>query len=105
MVKWRVNLHLLLIVSNPRVFKHLLGVANSAIARTHKVTVFFNEESVKLLLDHNSLGNLGVDLLACVTSCEYSGIKQENMVDGARVSSLGEVIQLMEEVDRTLFLG
>jgi sulfur relay (sulfurtransferase) complex TusBCD TusD component (DsrE family) len=44
-------------------------------------------------------------MLACVPACAYSGIKEEDFVKGARLPSLGEVITIMEEADRTLFLG
>jgi predicted peroxiredoxin len=99
------TLHFLLIISNPRMLRHMKGVVNAAKKRRHRVTVFFNEESVKLLLEHNVLRGLGAEMLACVTACEYSGIKQEDMVKGARVTSLAEVVTLMQECDRTLFMG
>lgn len=85
--------------------RHMLGVVNAAYKRRHKVTVFFNEESVKLLLRHSILKGLPADILACVTSCQYSGIKEEDFVEGARMSSLGEVIEIMQRADRTLFMG
>jgi predicted peroxiredoxin len=77
----------------------------AALIRGHRVTIFFNEESVKLLLDYQSLKGLGAEMLACITSCEYCGIKEKDFVEGARMSSLGEVVMLMEEADRTLFMG
>lgn len=98
-------MHFLLIISNPRLLRHTLGISKASKERGHKVTIFFNEESVKLLLDHGALRDLEADMLACVTACEYSGIKEEDFVKGARMTSLGEVITIMEEADRTLFLG
>jgi len=83
----------------------MLGITRASRERGHRVTVFFNEESVKLLLDHSSLKGLDVEMLACVTACEYSGIKEDDFVESARITSLGEVISMMEEADRTLFLG
>lgn len=85
--------------------RHLLGVVGAAFIRGHRVTIFFNEESVKLLVDHRSLRGLGAEILACVTACECSGIKEKDFVEGARMSSLGEVVMLMETADRTLFIG
>lgn len=85
--------------------RHMLGVVKAAHKRRHKVTVFFNEESVKLLLQHNVLQGLAADMLACVTACQYSGIKEEDFVEGARMTSLGEVIEIMQRADRTLFMG
>jgi predicted peroxiredoxin len=98
-------LHFLLIISNPRMLRHMMGVVDAARRRRHRVTVFFNEESVKLLTEHNVLRGLGAEMLACVTACEYSGIRQEDIVKGARITSLSEVVALMEKCDRTLFMG
>lgn len=98
-------MHLLLVISNPRTLRHMKGVAEAARRRRHRVTVFFNEESVKLLLDHANLRDVRAEMLACVTACEYSGIRQEDMAEGARVTSLAEVVTLMETCDRTLFMG
>lgn len=98
-------MHFLLIISNPRMLRHMMGVVDAARRRRHRVTVFFNEESVKLLTEHNVLRGLGAEMLACVTACEYSGIRQEDIVKGARITSLSEVVALMEKCDRTLFMG
>ncbi len=98
-------MHFLLIISNPRMLRHMMGVVDAARRRRHRVTVFFNEESVKLLTEHNVLRGLGAEMLACVTACEYSGIRQEDIVKGARITSLSEVVTLMEKCDRTLFMG
>ncbi len=67
------------------------------------MTVFFNEESVKLL-QHNTLHGLKAEMLACVTACQYAGLKEEDFVEGARMTSLVEVIDIMEKADRTLFM-
>lgn len=95
----------LLIVSNPRMLRNVRGLASAAIDRGHKVTVFFNEESVKLLAEPGAVEGLDAEMLACVTAGQYSGIKDEDLVEGARFTSLAEVVTLMEECDRTLFLG
>ena len=99
------KVHFLLIISNPRMLRHMKGVAEAARKRRHRVTVFFNEESVKLLLDQVNLRDVKAEMLACVTACEYSGIRQQDMVKGARMTSLGEIVTLMETCDRTLFMG
>jgi sulfur relay (sulfurtransferase) complex TusBCD TusD component (DsrE family) len=98
------NLHLLLILSNPRSLKHLIGITNAAKTRNHRISIFFNEESVKLLLDKR-LEGLGDTLLACITSCQLVGITADDLINGAKLSSLGELVTLMEESDRTLFMG
>ncbi len=95
----------LLVVSNPRLLAQLMGIADAANSRGHKVTVFFIEESVKLLAQYPVLGRLGVDLIACQTACLQAGLGEGDLVGGARVSSLAELVVLMESSDRVLFLG
>jgi predicted peroxiredoxin len=98
-------LDFLLIISSPRVLGQLLGIARASNSRGHKVTIFFNEDSVKLLLNHDLLKGLEAEMLACATACEFSGLKEKDFVEGARMTSLGEVITIMERSARTLFLG
>lgn len=95
----------LIIISNPRMLRHLVGLSTAARERGHRVTVFFNEESVKLLAEPGAVMGLDAEMLACVTAGQYSGIREEDLVEGARFTSLAEVVTLMEECDRTLFLG
>ena len=92
-------------MSNPRMLRHALGLASAASDRGHEVTVFFSEESVKLLAEPGVTEGLDAEILACVTAGQYSGVKDEDLVGGARFTSLAEVVTLMEECDRTLFLG
>ena len=82
-----------------------MGLVRAAKDRGHNVVIFFNEESVKLLVQYPMLTELGVEMLACHTVCEYVGIKEEDLIEGARMTSLAELVTLMEEKDRTLFLG
>jgi peroxiredoxin family protein len=67
--------------------------------------VFFNEESVKLLTNDPQISKLGVEMLACYTTCNYLGIKVGDLISGARMTSMAEIVVMMEEKDRTLFLG
>ena len=85
--------------------RHALGLASAAADRGHQVMVFFNEESVKLLADPGVAEGIDAELLACVTAGQESGVKDEDLTEGARFTSLGEVVTLIEECDRTLFLG
>lgn len=85
--------------------RHMLGLAAAAVDRGHRVMVFFNEESVKLLAEPGAIEGLEADLLACVTAGRYIGVTNGDLVEGARFTSLAEVVALMEECDRTLFLG
>jgi sulfur relay (sulfurtransferase) complex TusBCD TusD component (DsrE family) len=91
-------------VSNPKSLRHLMGISNAARTRNHRISIFFSEESVKLLLDKRIEG-LGDALLACITSCQVAGITADDLISGARLSSLGELVTLIEESDRTLFMG
>ncbi len=84
---------------------HLMGTVRAAKARGHEVVVFFNEESVKLLVQYPMLSELNVEMLACQTTCQYVGIKEEDLIPGARMTSMAELVMMMEEKDRTLFLG
>lgn len=98
-------MNILLAVSSPRSLVHLMGIVRAAKDRKHDVVVFFNEESVKLLVQYPVLTELGVEMLACQTTCQDLGIKEEDMIPGARISSLAEMVMMMEERDRTMFLG
>jgi peroxiredoxin family protein len=99
------SLNILFAVSNPRILVHLMGVVRAAKDRGHDVVIFFNEESVKLLIQYPLLSKLGVELLACQTMCKFVGIKEEHLIPGARMTSMAEMVMMMEEKDRTLFLG
>jgi predicted peroxiredoxin len=98
-------LNILFTVSSPRTLVHLMGLVRAAKDRGHDVVVFFNEESVKLLVQYPMLSELGVDMLACQTTCQYMSITEEDMIKGAKISSLAEMVMMMEQKDRTLFLG
>jgi peroxiredoxin family protein len=82
-----------------------MGVVRAAKDRGHKVVVFFNEESVKLLAQYPPLSDLNVEMLACQTICQDIGINEEDLIQGARMTSMAEVVMMMIEKDRTLFLG
>jgi len=99
------SLNILFAVSTQRILVHLMGVVRAAKDRGHDVVVFFNEESVKLLVQYPFLSELGVEMLACQTMCQQLGIHEEDLIPGARMTSLAEMVMMMEEKDRTLFLG
>ena len=100
-----MSLNILLVVSSPRVLTHLLGIVRAAKEQGHHVVVFFNDESVKLLAHYSQLSELEVEMLACHTTCQYVGIMKEDLISGARMTSMAEIVVMMEEKDRTLFLG
>jgi predicted peroxiredoxin len=82
-----------------------MGIVRAAKERNHDVVIFFNEESVKLLVQYPELNECGVDMFACHTTCQNVGILEKDLTSGAKMSSLAEMVVLIEENDRTLFLG
>ncbi|MBN2335610.1 hypothetical protein JXL21_08620, partial [Candidatus Bathyarchaeota archaeon] len=84
-------MHFLLIISNPRLLRHVRGLVDASRGRGHDVTVFFNEESVKLLTDHAALRGIDAEMIACVTACQYMGITEDSLAEGSRVTSFAEV--------------
>jgi sulfur relay (sulfurtransferase) complex TusBCD TusD component (DsrE family) len=87
------------------------NLTQASISRGHKVVVFFNSQSTGLLgakRDSNlqALSGQGVRLLACRTSALESGIASSgDLVRGAELSSLGELVDILGKADRALFLG
>ena len=88
------------------------GLADAALSRGHEVTLFFSDRSVRLLIrggddgDFSGLSSRGTRLLACRTSVVTSGVPSEGgFVDGVEMSSLGELVGLIEDHDRVLFMG
>jgi predicted peroxiredoxin len=92
--------------------KKIEGLTKAARARGHEVFVFFNGVSVRLVESGRrtrGFSNLlidGVRLLVCRTSATTIGIESpDQLVGGAEMSSLSELVDLMEESSRVLFLG
>ncbi len=89
----------------------VMGLSTASISRGHEVSVFFNEDSVRLLRDGRDEGGLkspfpkGTSLLACRTSARERGVGEADLPEGARMSSLAELVDLLEECDRAVFLG
>lgn len=87
------------------------GLAEAAMARGHGMKAFFNEGSVRLLKKSGEKGGsrqfpVGLKLLACRTSAKTHGLTSlDDMVEGAEMSSLGELVDLMADSDRVLFVG
>jgi len=88
------------------------GLAKAALARGHDVTVFLNGVSVRLVesgrqtREFSDLVDDGVHLLVCRTSAATSGIESPGqLMGGVEMSSLSELVDLMEENGRVLFLG
>jgi len=94
---------------SPEALRNISGLARSVAGRGHRVTVFFNGDSVRHLKAEGgdeALSNLGVPLLACRTSARENGITAlRQMVSGAELSSLGELVDLMGDADRVLHVG
>ena len=85
------------------------GLTDAFIARDYKVAAFFTGPSVNMLkVDQEELKSLpvGVKMYACRTVSRDLGFtKQEGLLHGVKMSSLGELVELIEEADRCIFLG
>lgn len=107
-------MHILLVASSdtPSTLETACGLAATAIERGHEVSVFFHMDAVCLLEASRAADRLaslalsGVRLLACRTSAKERGVESEgDMMEGAEMSSLGELVEMLDSCDRTLFLG
>jgi sulfur relay (sulfurtransferase) complex TusBCD TusD component (DsrE family) len=89
----------------------IIKLASESITRGHQTIVFFNAKSTRLLEpdgleELSGLLSRGARLLACRTSAQEAGLRsQGDLIDGAEMSSLGELVDLFEASERTLFLG
>jgi sulfur relay (sulfurtransferase) complex TusBCD TusD component (DsrE family) len=109
-----VPMYILLVASSASTatMKTAGDLTAAALGRGHKVSLFFNGESVRLLeagkmdSDVAYLASQGVRLLACITSARERGITSpDGLAEGAEMSSLGELVELMDDSDRVLFIG
>jgi predicted peroxiredoxin len=82
-----------------------MGIVRASTDKGHDVKIFFNEDSVKLLVRYPVLSELGVEMLACHTTCRDMNIEEGDLISNARMTSMAELVMLMESMDRTLFLG
>jgi predicted peroxiredoxin len=106
-------LRILLVASTdtPQALERVVGLSAASADRGHDVTAFFNAESVLLLRPERGgvlreLVSRGVRLLACRTSAlDYGLTSSVAMVEGAILSSMGELVDLLDECDRALFVG
>lgn len=87
-------------------------MASATVDRGHSVVVFFNAEGVRHLMAASGpawiapLIGKGVRMMACRTSVMECGFETGKMLaSGAEMSSLSELIELMEWSNRTIFLG
>ena len=90
----------------------LMGLADAALSRDHEVTLFFSDRSVRLLAprddekDYTKFSSRGTRLLACRTSVATSGVPSSGgFIEGVEMSSLGELVDLMDDHDRVIFVG
>ncbi len=98
-------MNFLFAVSKTKSVIHLMGMVRASTEKGHDVKIFFNEDSVKLLVRYPVLSELGVEMLACHTTCRYMNIEEGDLINNARMTSMAELVMLMESMDRTLFLG
>ncbi|MBN1682272.1 DsrE family protein [Candidatus Bathyarchaeota archaeon] len=98
-------MQLLIIISTQEKLKHIIGLTNSAINKGHKVTLFFNEDSILLLKKPSLFEKINAELLICRTS--YSQFKigsQNHFIDKIKMSSLTELVELFEESEKIVFM-
>ena len=104
---------ILLVVStdSPETLETVHRLTQATVSRGHRVVVFFNSQTTRLLgSDRDSphlpaLSELGVRLLACRTSALETGLAPKvALMNGAEMSSLGELVDLMADAERVLFL-
>jgi sulfur relay (sulfurtransferase) complex TusBCD TusD component (DsrE family) len=87
------------------------SLVEASLERGHRVVVFFNDESVRLVRADGdpSLGGLssrGARLVVCQTSAALSGLSSRGAFsEGVEVSTLGALIEFMDDADRVLFVG
>ena len=106
-------MHILLVASTdtPQALDRVVGLSSASTDRGHEVTAFFNAESVLLLRPERGealreQASRGVLLLACRTSALDHGLTSGGaMVEGAILSSIGELVELLGKCDRALFVG
>ena len=107
-------MHILLVASTDlqSTLDEACGLAAAAVDRGHEVTIFFHMGAVGLLEASRASDRLAslipssVRLLACRTSAKEGGIESEDeMIEGAEMSSLGELVEMLDRCDRALFLG
>jgi len=94
----------------PEILETVNRLTQASVSKGHRVVIFFNSQSTGLLkLDRDSnraLSGLGARLLACRTSAQEMGIASAgDLIEGTELSSMGELVELMEEAERALFLG
>ena len=98
-------MNFLFAVSKTKSVIHLMGMVRASTEKGHDVKIFFNEDSVKLLAQYPVLSDLEVEMLACQTTCRDMNIREDDLIRNAKMTTLAELVILMESMDRTLFLG
>jgi len=98
-------MRLLLVASTPRKLRDIRGLTMAAVRAGHNVTIFYNEDSVLLLKQPSQVETLYAEHLACRASLRDLGIEKEQMISNCRLSSLAELVELLEGSDRVVFLG
>jgi sulfur relay (sulfurtransferase) complex TusBCD TusD component (DsrE family) len=87
------------------------SLVEASLERGHNVAVFFNDESVRLVRVGSNpnlvrFSSQGARLVVCQTSVALSGLSsQGDFPEGVEISTLGALIEIMEDADRILFVG
>jgi sulfur relay (sulfurtransferase) complex TusBCD TusD component (DsrE family) len=86
------------------------SLVEASLERGHRVVVFFNDESVRLVRaggDPSLIGfsSRGARLVVCQTSAALSGLSSQGAFpEGVEVSTLGALVEFMDDADRVLFV-
>jgi sulfur relay (sulfurtransferase) complex TusBCD TusD component (DsrE family) len=109
-------MHFLLIASSDMqsTLSMVCGLISAAVKKGHEITVFFYMEGVCLLKPSRAhmrkclvpLISMKVKFLLCGTSAIKFGMEsKDDMIEGTEMSSLSELIEIMDRCDRVLFMG
>jgi len=97
--------HLLIIASTEENLKNIVGLSRASLNNVHDVTLFFNEKSVLLLTKPSLLDGINVTKLVCRTSFNELRLNLDDIIEGVKMSSLSELVELIEKSDKIVFAG
>lgn len=98
-------MHLLIIASTEENLKNIVGLSRAALNKGHNVTLFFNEKSVLLLKKPSLLNSINVARLVCRTSFNELRLNLDDIISGVKMSSLSELVELVENCDKVVYVG
>jgi len=95
-----------LIVLNEKSLDKLSEFSKETLSKGHELIIFLYSQGVKLI-KKKKIKHLakfeGIRLLACQTSLREYGLDPSNYLD-SEMSSLSELVELLEQSDRVIFV-